>query len=1481
MNSNCKHTILKTAMASLAMMLLPLSLAAQGQLPHHPLAMPWRPAAEKAAAHWKAPMRLNQVSKALSGTELWTNLAYEAWWDDTNQPIGIYAMDFGPAPSFSPLSVDSFFTVNGGMGIQDDALYTIYQNQRSAGLGILFTYMTVYDIETFDTIAYMESVGNELWAQATAEDYTTQTIYAETVNDDYSSYVLATMDYAAQSRTVIGNLTQAYAAMGFNASDRMLYGISLDNGRLYRIDPQTARETAIGSTGLRLSDANGGYYPQSGVITTDGTFFWASVDINANCAFYTVDLTNGHPTKVADNPMYDLVYAMAQPVDNCPTAAPSKVTALSASFDGPSLTGTVAFTAPTLTNDGQPLVGDITYSIRQGRDIIATGTTQPGALTEASVTVAEGQTNLAVFCSNSAGKGPNAHIGLWAGYDKPDRVQEPTATIDNAKGTVGLTWQAPWRTLHYAYQGHYLYNIYRYEDKADGTHRFITVATGVDALQYEDRIPHDTLTEYTYGVTCVNGDQESLIALANHVVGGTPNEAPYFYTFPSTQATRTWVTRDDNGDGQTWEWMKIHGAFGAPYAENGNDDWIISPPFQLRPGRTYTLRYHADEDLPNDTTLMEVRMGQARQYLSGEMTTQLSPVTEYTDSSPKNYRIDFTVPAEGEYNFGFHNVSRPYKIGAALDSIQLAVEPVGEAPDSVTHMAIAPAADASVRTDITFRTPTKAINGEPLASLSKVTVRREHTLLHTFTDVKPGEELSFTDDQVENGWHRYYINAYNSADIGRTATDSVFVGADEPLPPTNLRVTDNTTSIRLDWDAPALTGAHGQRVNPEKVEYAILPVDRNGSSTGQAIHQTGSTTLTIDGLNTNEGPASHLYWEIYARTTGGESLPLEGGLDIGAPYTLPFTESFANYNYEKVWWNSAVSAEEWMVSNIQPSWNGVDEDNGCAIASSWITGDQMWLHSGKISVKGAADPHLYFYHKGSDVTFSVEVTRKNASEPVTIATFNDNNEYGDYELADVPLSDFANDDYFYLAFKAVIDQGGGAEYFDDINITDASAAGLALSFDEMPATLKRGQTGQTVVRVRNTGAQAVGGYRLQVRKAEEVVADTTVSEPLRPFLVQLISAPLPTSTATGDGDTLQVYANAETGGQSYGASATVALTDGYGVPVGNIKIAMGDDRRVSLTWDEPGAYEEPVTDGFESYSVGDTEFGPWTLIDGNQGWACPLFQDKDYWGQNQQFAYVIFNPTFMGSTMVDDYPFLAPHSGEQYAAVPYECTWDGAYIDGDNWLISPRLSGKEQTIDFWTHCVWYNATDSLGQSETYYMPEQYVVLASTQPSLNGTEGFQAVTDTIWLMQTTWKHEQVTLPEGTTFFAIHQVSDGDHNSLFGLDDITYRVAGPEAVGYRVYRDYVLVDSIGATAYTDPAAYDTEHFYQVTAVYPDGSESQPVGITLSLTGLQRVVVDAQHPADVYTLDGRLLRRQATTLRGLQPGVYVVDGRKLVVR
>ena len=72
-------------------------------------------------------------------------------------------------------------------------------------------------------------------------------------------------------------------------------------------------------------------------------------------------------------------------------------------------------------------------------------------------------------------------------------------------------------------------------------------------------------------------------------------------------------------------------------------------------------------------------------------------------------------------------------------------------------------------------------------------------------------------------------------------------------------------------------------------------------------------------------------------------------------------------------------------------------------------------------------------------------------------------------------------------------------------------------------------------------------------------------------------------------------------------------------------------------------------------------------------------------------------------------------------------------------------------------------------------------------------------------------------------------------------------------------------------------------RVVGGYAKNYEIIPVNGTLTITkpvGIMDVDTDGK-TFDVYTVTGRKVRHQVTTLKGLPSGVYIVNGVKVVVR
>lgn len=106
---------------------------------------------------------------------------------------------------------------------------------------------------------------------------------------------------------------------------------------------------------------------------------------------------------------------------------------------------------------------------------------------------------------------------------------------------------------------------------------------------------------------------------------------------------------------------------------------------------------------------------------------------------------------------------------------------------------------------------------------------------------------------------------------------------------------------------------------------------------------------------------------------------------------------------------------------------------------------------------------------------------------------------------------------------------------------------------------------------------------------------------------------------------------------------------------------------------------------------------------------------------------------------------------------------------------------------------------------------------------------------------------------------------------------------EPYSYNIYADGQLVASVDASelsySISDEELTDGEHTFAVTAIYTIAKESRPATATITIaTDISQIATEKF--VDVYSIDGKLLRRQATTLEGLK-GIYIVNGKAVMVK
>lgn len=257
---------------------------------------------------------------------------------------------------------------------------------------------------------------------------------------------------------------------------------------------------------------------------------------------------------------------------------------------------------------------------------------------------------------------------------------------------------------------------------------------------------------------------------------------------------------------------------------------------------------------------------------------------------------------------------------------------------------------------------------------------------------------------------------------------------------------------------------------------------------------------------------------------------------------------------------------------------------------------------------------------------------------------------------------------------------------------------------------------------------------------------------------------------------------------------------------------------------------------------------------------------------------MVFNPTAAGLDLTQD-PEIAPHSGDKFLCCMAADPEFVASGHNDDWLISPILNGKSQTVSLWAKSLF--AGDNNG------LLEHFEVLGSTTGQ--ETSDFTQKLLDADKVPDSWTQYSVDIPEGVRYFAIHTIS-ADKFMLM-LDDIYYQPDTIKVAGYRIYRDSTLLATVAPTqfSYTDNEADGESHNYQITTVYESGESnaSHPYTVSTGLNGILAqaplvgsgkgfVVVDnaaGQH-VELYALGGtRVYAGIGNSRIHVPAGIYII--------
>lgn len=1369
-----------------------------------------------------------RMASGSNAPEILGFIDYANSWVETGNQYGLYRLTPG-SNSYEMVLPTVGIDINGGAAIYDGLFHGISYYVDWTTFEFIGTYYE-YDLATGKPTPNSGRNAPDMstWAYCTAYDPTDGTVYGCTQDETYEyDAVLSKIDYNTLTSQPIRGLDASFASMAIDGNGQ-LWAISYD-GMLMKVDKATGATTNVGTTGITPSQ----YFMSAAFDHTTGTLYWAATDEMEDSYLFEVDTVTGKATPVSvysDNENVTFLYVEASPADGAPMAA----TDLRAQFDGGSLTGKITFTMPTATYDGSTLEGTVSYTVTDNGAAAATGTAAPGSTVTADVTVAAaGQHKFAVTLANDAGESKQAVISLWVGADESASASDVTLTISDGKAT--LTWTAPERGVNGGYidPATLSYDITRYPGGE-------VVATGHTATTFEDALPEVEYTAWYYTVTTrANGGTSAAVA-SNPVCHGNPITPPFTADFTDPQEANLFLVVDNNHDNISWVLDDGYMAYYSSDADLEADDWVILPPVYLSNDRQYTFSFEATCYSESDREYLAVAMG-GDELEDVSQYTLLAERIEIHSVVPVPVTHTVTVEQSGAYCFAIKALDWT-GLAVYVDNVSVQPGSMTAAPAAADNLTVKPAPDGSLQADIVFTAPSKAIDGSALSGDLTIKLYRgnEPEPVRTVEGVQPGAETTLTDTPLTGGTTYYAVVASNSYGNGLKASASAYVGKDTPLPPTDIVLADNLDgTATLTWTAPADKGVNGGYVDTGNLLYNVYSVNE------------GTPSLLAKDINGNRyditgvpetGDQHVLYYAMKSVTGDLQSdYATSTMLLTGAPYNLPFRETFANGSSSHYWATNSLRGEGYFGFTTEMS---SDADGGAAFFYAHEAGDEAVLSSGKISLAGAAQPYLYFDYylfPGADIVLKAVVKPNGGQgEEVAVLDFKTLDGQAGWRRAILPLGEFASAKYLTVDFDAAVTDYDLPVVVDNIIVKDVYDYDLEVSLSA-PDRVTAGTEATFTATVANGGLNNVAAYTVDLY-VDGKQADTRQGSDLQPGQEQAVAFTY--KMPIGRGETARVYAVVSTAIDMDEANNTTAEaiveTPQPTYPTVDDLAASLEDGNVKLTWTPmPADAQNVVTDGFEEYeafTIGDA--GEWKLVDADEAYTYEP-STAPYPHAGEAMAYIVFNPPMLGESNAG----IMPHGGDQYMAsmaAIASMTPDG---HNDDWLISPELSGRAQTVSFFVKSlqasygleqyeVWYSTTDADVQSFTR-------LLESEAPA------------------DAWTEVKADLPEGSRYFAIRCVSP--EAFMFMVDDVTYEAKPLEVTGYHVYRDGEQIAATAEAGYTD-SGVSGDHTYNVTVVYSVGESAFSNSVSIQASGVDGiaagavVVTGGQGCVSVYNAAGR---------------------------
>lgn len=946
--------------------------------------LPAKGVAEFSKAPMKKAQRMASPNASSTGPKIYGMMQYsDSWWnlaEGESYPYGCYEISKSNPKPFAMYTHPNLHANGGGCYTDRQVHYRLWEVLTEDPYFNNY-YLVVNTDEWYFVQNPLLSHEQGTIANDMTYDPITKNIYASVwSNFDGGASKLAIIDKKTGDATEIATIPDMACLVANNFGE--LYGVELLTGMTYRFDKNTGEYVALGLSGITPK------YMQSACVDPEtNTIYWLATLEDETSGVFTLNTSTGKADlyfSLPDNAEFTCAFIEA------PTKglnAPGALTdfSVTATPEG----SKVIFTAPTKAFDGSA-PGALTVKVYADGKEIYSKAVNAGASDEFVAQLGDGNHSVVAFAENSVGEGPKSIMNHFTGNDAPAAPGNVALSVTDNVAT--LTWDAPTAGLHGGTieADKLRYNIVRYPEGEP-------VAENLNATTFTETLP-EGMANYYYTVTAVIGETIGGTATSNSWFAGQAFETPYVQTFDTADSMNGFTILDGDGDGFSWEYTDHWHAVWTKYNKyEQSDNWLITPPLRLDANSTYRLSFKACAFDEESAERFEVLMGKTP--TKEGMTKTIVPSTITNNTKFVTYTGEFTTDSEGVAYIGFHGISPANAYRLIVDDIELRLTASAGVPAAVTNLTATPASDGSAKVTLSFTTPTKTQDGSTLKSLSAVEIFRNSEVnpVKKLDSPAPGAKLEWTDTNAPAGDVTYRVIASNESGRGIEASVNTFVGFDQPLPASDLKlVINDDNDLVLSWKAPTKT-VSGQDINPANLSYTIVRND--GVTMATKIKGTSFTDTSLAG----ETEQKMVYYQIstyYGNKEG--DLVIGDYVIIGESMQLPFKESFAGKSLENTpWVISRLTGHTDMRWSLQsqattPDATAQDGDGGFAsfVAYGQDSGIMERMTSPKIDLFSANHPVLKFY---------IYTLNSNVSETLTVQISNNDHDF--HTLKELTLRD--------------------------------------------------------------------------------------------------------------------------------------------------------------------------------------------------------------------------------------------------------------------------------------------------------------------------------------------------------------------------------------------------------------------------------------------------------------------------------------------